>query len=43
MNEVRGRKVRRLRMGKYRVFFYVDFEEKAVVLFWIEHREKAYD
>ncbi|RLE73240.1 MAG: hypothetical protein DRJ37_00735 [Thermoprotei archaeon] len=33
---------RRIRMGDYRIFYYIDYEKREVRIFWIEHRRKAY-
>lgn len=42
VGRVAGYAARRLRMGKYRVFYYLDYERRLVVVFWIEHRKRAY-
>lgn len=39
---IMGLPVRRIRMGKYRIFYYLDFERRVVVISGIEHRKKAY-
>ncbi|RLE77447.1 MAG: hypothetical protein DRJ44_01940 [Thermoprotei archaeon] len=39
---IMGLLVRRIRMGKYRIFYYLDFERRVVVISGIEHRKKAY-
>ena len=42
VGRVAGYAARRLRMGKYRVFYYLDYERRVVVIFWVEHRRRAY-
>jgi len=40
---IREAKVRRLRMGKYRVWFIVTVEDCQVLILGLEHREGAYE
>ena len=37
-----GYTARRMRMGDYRIFYYIDWEKREVRMFWIEHRRRAY-
>ena len=39
--DLRG--LQKYRIGDYRVFFWVDHNEKTIVLYGIEHRKSAYD
>ncbi len=40
--EIEGFKVRRLRIGDYRLFYIIDHERKLIIFFDIKPREKAY-
>ena len=35
--------IQKYRVGDYRVFFWVDHNKKAIILYGIEHRRSAYD
>jgi len=35
--------LQKYRVGDYRVFFWVDHNEKKIILYGIEHRRSAYD
>ena len=39
---VKGKTVRRIRVGDYRIFFYIDYERKEIVITSVKHRRHAY-
>ena len=38
----KGKTVRRIRVGDYRIFFYIDYERKEIAITSIKHRRHAY-
>ncbi len=43
IKKLKGTEFYRLRTGKFRIIFYIDWENKVIVVFKIDKRERVYD